>query len=101
MEDKEEVEKAIKDFLEDSEYALELDNHMLQNEEDEDDDDELQEPQLTLPQKMTSPQRKVENDMDFELEFCRNYANIQISEEASFEQRMQFDIYKRSTKLQR
>ncbi len=38
---------------------------------------------------------------EMEAGFCRDYANIQIDQEAKFADRMQFDIYKRATKEQR
>ncbi len=42
---------------------------------------------------------KAKNEM--EVDFCKKYANIRISENAPFEDRMQFDIYKRATKDKR
>ena len=39
---------------------------------------------------------------DFDSEFCKNYANIKFSHtNATFEERMQFDIYRRETKMER
>ncbi len=34
-------------------------------------------------------------------QFCKHYANIRLNCDASFQDRMQFDIYKRATKLER
>ena len=42
---------------------------------------------------------KVKNEIEFD--FCKKYANIQIGDNAIFQDRMQFDIYKRATKDKR
>ena len=41
------------------------------------------------------------SEQELEIDFCKNYAGIQIAEDAVFNERMQFDIYKRATKEQR
>lgn len=50
-----------------------------------------------------SPKREETLKMKNEVttDFCKKYANIQIGENAQFDDRMQFDIYKRATKDKR
>jgi len=45
-----------------------------------------------------SAQEKLLKERALETEFCKKYAGIKMAENASFSERMEFDIYKRATK---
>ncbi len=41
------------------------------------------------------------NESRFTDIFCKHYKNIHLTKDSAFQERMQFDIYKRSTRMQR